>query len=450
MKRNLFIIGLVVVMLLIVLPRVAAQTTILYVSPSGSDANACTQAAPCRTVQRGLDLAQPGTTIQLAPGRYLQNLVTKRHGRVDAPITIKGPSDAVLTGSDGSRGFQIHHDYHVVHGVTLDGARPNGTFVGRLIYVVPIDPAGYVTGVRILGVNAKNADGECIRFKRVRNSSVSYSTIVRCGIADFERGDGGKNGEAIYIGTAPEQLDGAPPDVSRDNRIARNRMDTRGNECVDIKEHATSNIVEYNYCTGQRDESSAGFDSRGNGNTFRWNVSQNNLGAGVRLGGDTETDGIDNHVYGNRIFGNQRGGIKVQRWPQGRICGNVMDGNVGGDGVGSYGDRINPEVACPSDTPQPNPAEWWVSGFPFTDSPAAPTQTTFVPTVTATRTSTPAPSRTATPLVTRTPTIVPVTRTPTPIPAFGVQGYGEGYCTVGRMVLVPLAVENRVGIRCEG
>ena len=68
-------------------------------------------------------------------------------------------------------------------------------------------------------------------------------------------------------------------------------FDTQGNECVDIKEGATANVVEHNDCTGQKDPESAGFDSRGSGNVFRFNASYANLGAGVRLGGDSEADG---------------------------------------------------------------------------------------------------------------------------------------------------------------
>src|SRR5262249_57927102 len=91
-------------------------------------------------------------------------------------------------------------------------------------------------------------------------------------------------------------------------------------------------------------------DSRGSGNTFRNNTIHDNASAGVRVGGDTATDGIDNAVYGNNIRNNQAGGIKVQNIPQGHICGNTMANNTGGNAVGTYASRIAPTASCPAGT----------------------------------------------------------------------------------------------------
>src|SRR6185437_2543349 len=46
----------------------AART--LYISPSGSDANACTVAAPCRTFNRAYRAAAPGDSVQIGAGTY--------------------------------------------------------------------------------------------------------------------------------------------------------------------------------------------------------------------------------------------------------------------------------------------------------------------------------------------------------------------------------------------
>lgn len=43
----------------------------------------------------------------------------------------------------------------------------------------------------------------------------------------------------------------------------------RGNECVDVKEGSTMNVIEYNDCAEQLDAESGCYDSRGNGNVFR-------------------------------------------------------------------------------------------------------------------------------------------------------------------------------------
>lgn len=57
-----------------------------------------------------------------------------------------------------------------------------------------------------------------------------------------------------------------------------------------------------------------GLDSRGSGNTFRYNLIEDNVGAGVRLGGHTVdgyTYGVDNDVYGNAMNDNEFAGIKA-------------------------------------------------------------------------------------------------------------------------------------------
>jgi hypothetical protein len=48
----------------------ASAAARLYLSPSGSDAAACTQTAPCKSLSRGYRAAQPGQTVQLASGSY--------------------------------------------------------------------------------------------------------------------------------------------------------------------------------------------------------------------------------------------------------------------------------------------------------------------------------------------------------------------------------------------
>src|SRR5690349_13363389 len=72
-------------------PARAAGTT-YFVSPTGADTNSGTTATvPFKTIQKALNLAQPGTTINLAPGTYTEALATKVDGTAAAPITIKGP-----------------------------------------------------------------------------------------------------------------------------------------------------------------------------------------------------------------------------------------------------------------------------------------------------------------------------------------------------------------------
>ncbi len=324
-----------------------------YVSPAGSDANAGTDAAkPFKTVQQALDLAQPGARITLAPGVYAQDIRSVRDGSASARITLAGPADAVIQGGGAGRIIEINHDNLALEGFTVDGlwGDPNSAagYRDKLLYVLGKQSRDGVSGLRVMSMTFRNAGGECIRLHYfAQHNEIAESNISNCGVHDFRFDAGGKNGEGIYIGTAPEQRgDGknptADPDLSNANWIHHNTFDTQGNECVDIKEAATGNIVEYNRCTGQRDPESGGFDSRGSGNIFRANESYGNTGAGLRLGGDEASAGIGNDVYGNSIHDNQVGGIKFQRQPQGQVCGNVMSNNTGGDTVGTYGAAFAP------------------------------------------------------------------------------------------------------------
>ncbi len=308
------------------------------------------------SIQKAIDEAEPGDTIELSPGDYFQDIVTKKNGLPGKSITITGSKSAVVKGAGKARIFEINHSYITLDGFTIDGHfKPSidkKSYRDKLIYVIGKTAGNGVNNLKIVNMEIKNAGGECIRLRYLAsNNEIAYNNISVCGVGDFEFNDGGKNGEGVYIGTAPEQLEDrknptSEIDHSNNNWIHHNNFNTEGNECVDIKEGSSFNIVEYNNCTGQEDSNSGGMDSRGNENIFRYNSIYNNSGAGVRLGGDEEEDGINNQVYGNSIINNKSGGIKFQRSPQGKICGNEMGGNEKGNSVGSYGEDFNPEKEC--------------------------------------------------------------------------------------------------------
>lgn len=63
----------------------AARRT-LYVAPDGDDGNPGTRRAPLRTIQAAAAAATPGTTVEVAPGTYRENLRTSAQGEDTAPI----------------------------------------------------------------------------------------------------------------------------------------------------------------------------------------------------------------------------------------------------------------------------------------------------------------------------------------------------------------------------
>jgi hypothetical protein len=334
--------GLLVVLGIIFLMPGPSHT--YHVSLEGSDANTgLGTSQPLKTIQKALQLAEPGDRIQLADGDYRQSFTSVRPGRHGAPITIIGGQKAVVRGDDDhNRIIEINHDYITMQGFRIDGKHGKGTartdYRDKLIYAVSKQAKKGVRGLVITQMTIENAGGECVRLRYfAEDNQVSYSTIRHCGVYDFQFKEGGKNGEGVYIGTAPEQRkDGRSPtadvDQSRRNHIHHNLIETYGNECVDIKEGASDNLVEHNTCRHQQDPASGGLDARGNHNTFRYNTIEDNIGAGIRLGGDEESDGTYNNVYENKLSNNKRGALRILRLPQGTICGNTLTDNGKQDG----------------------------------------------------------------------------------------------------------------------
>ncbi len=350
--------------LLLCLRGVAQTDAIQYfVNPDGDNAHSGTSpSSPLRSIQAALQLAQPGDTIHLQPGHYYQDVYTVRDGAPGKPITITGTANAVVHGRTSHRIFQVHHDYISLIGFTIDGLRRNaepnrmGAFREKLLYVIGYDARDGVNNLRVLGMTFRNAGEECLRIKYfAHHNEIAYSTFHDCGIWDFVFDAHGVVGEAVYLGTSSKQWDinlTIEPDVTAHNWVHHNVMDTQGNECVEAKEGSEHNIIEYNRCTGQKDPNSGGIVSRGNANVIRYNEIYGNIGAGVRLGGhlvDGVQYGVDNLVYGNVIYGNEAGGIKVQVDGQAQICGNQVWDNAAGAAVGSYGKNYAPAMDCDSE-----------------------------------------------------------------------------------------------------
>lgn len=335
-----------------------------YVAPDGNDEHSGLEVAqPFKTLQHALSLAKAGSTIYLAPGDYVEDVSTQRDGQTGAPITIIGPPTAVLHGTGKvSIAFLVNHDYYTLVGFTIDGLHGDPakakSYTDKLLYAQGYQPHKGVTGLHVLNMTLKNAAGECVRLRYFAHANeIAYSTILNCGRNDFQFGDDGKNGEGIYVGTSSNQWnDGknptADPDESTDNWIHHNRIDTQASECVDIKEGAHNNIIEYNNCTGQRDKDGGGLDARGDNNIFRYNVVYGNLGAGVRLGGHTVNGieyGKNNQVYGNQIDANTTGGVNIAVGPQAKICGNTLKDNSGKPVFGNSASQYDPAATCPTE-----------------------------------------------------------------------------------------------------
>ncbi len=307
---------------------------LLFVSPEGDDGNdGLTSQRPLKTINYALQQAWAGDTVFLLPGIYDQDVETVRGGHDLQPIRITGTREAIVRGAGKSYVIDVHHSHIELSNFTVDGKNGFGDklehYRDKLVYIKGKETLG-ISHVRLLGMRLQNAYGECVRIKYMAtNNEVAYSHIQNCGLRDYVFNRGKHNGEGIYIGTAPEQiLEDVNPtreiDQSNGNWIHHNYISPHGSECVDIKEGSRQNIVEHNICTGQKDKNVGGVSVRGNNNIIRYNTIFSNVGAGVRLGGDTGADGINNTVYGNYLYDNEGGGLKIIRLPQKKVCGNTI------------------------------------------------------------------------------------------------------------------------------
>src|SRR5919112_6182857 len=199
-----------------------AAGTVFYVNPTtGADTNTGLSATtPFKTIQKALDKATAGTTINLAAGTYREALTTKVAGTAAARITIKGPE----TGKDvsgrykatlyslGGRVVSINHSYYTLDGFTIDG-QPNiarteypasPTLAGirsfkdsvqtfpdkrakavnsKLVYVGAATTTADIVGTTITNMFLTGSGGECVRFRnRAANSLVDNSVIQWCGM----------------------------------------------------------------------------------------------------------------------------------------------------------------------------------------------------------------------------------------------------------------------------
>jgi hypothetical protein len=301
-------------------------------APGGGDGSS---QRPYASIQAALAAAGPGDTVTVGPGEYRERLVTVRAGRADAPIRIVGDR-AVVRGDGTGRQVEVLHDHITLQRLEIANA-------DKLVWVQ------HATGVRLLDNRLHDAGGECVRVKYLaQRNELAGNTISRCGRVGFDVAAGKKNGEGIYIGTAPEQLYKNPtaePDTSDGNWVHHNTIATGAAECVDVKESTSNTLVEHNTCTDGKDPDGSGLDARGSGNTFRYNTVSGQVGAGIRLGGDGAADGINNTVVGNTLTDNAGYGVKIMRTPQATICGNVLSRN--GQAASNDG-RYSPSASCPT------------------------------------------------------------------------------------------------------
>lgn len=292
-------------------PEAAGPRRIVVVDAVAMPGGDGTVGAPWLNLDAALEQGGPGVEIHLRPGLYRGPFRTSSGGSQGAPLRIVGSQGATLVAAEDEHLLTVAHPHVEIEGLEFREA----------------DQLLVVEGAHDVGVRSNTfteAGGECVRVKRAERVRIERNTVDRCGTRGFDLAADRKNGEGIYIGTAPEQS-GGDPDRTNDVVVRGNDIRTPA-ECVDVKEGATGVIIEANRCRGGLDPRSGGISVRGNGVVVRDNDISDQAGAGIRLGGDEDGDGVDNEVVDNRISEVDGFGVKVERLPQRAVCDNRVDG----------------------------------------------------------------------------------------------------------------------------
>ncbi|MGH8876701.1 MAG: right-handed parallel beta-helix repeat-containing protein [Stackebrandtia sp.] len=282
-----------------------------------------------------LEAAEPGQTINMAPGEYRGDFVAQTAGAEGNPITLSGPSDAVII-SGGNSGSAPDcpvpgDDWSSGYGLWLyDSANwnLNGFTVADSKKGIILDNSPHVT---VDGVNVHGVEEEAVHFRRSSSDGViKNSTITDTGLVKPQYGEG------VYIGSANSNWDchGNSDGADRSDRVQvlDNKIgpDVTA-EHIDVKEGTTQGVISGNTFDGQgiagENSADSWVDVKGSGYLL-----ENNTGTFAEPG--VFANGYETHNPGTSPdFDNG--------------CGNVWRGNDSDLGnVGEYAIDVTSESKC--------------------------------------------------------------------------------------------------------
>jgi len=122
--KKLFVFGILFAVFFI--PSVASAAT-YYVATNGNDSSLGSQSSPFKTIQKAANLAQPGTTIHVAPGMYAENIYATANGTASQRITYISDTKwgaKIIPPANSLRetGFDNRGAYVTIDGFEVDGS----------------------------------------------------------------------------------------------------------------------------------------------------------------------------------------------------------------------------------------------------------------------------------------------------------------------------------------
>ncbi|MFE9246145.1 NosD domain-containing protein [Nocardiopsis sp. NPDC006938] len=282
--------------------------------------------ADAPALERALAEARPGQTITLDSGEYAGSFVATTPGTSEAPITLTGPSDAVLVNDEpvyGS-GCPAPDTHSSGYGLWIYGAdhwNVRGLTVADSKKGIVVDRSDHV---HLSDLQVRGTDDEGVHFR----SSSSDGSVRDSRITDTGRVQPGF-GEGVYLGSATSNWGcyGVDDGVDRSDRVevTGNHIgpDVRG-EHLDVKEGTRDGLVSGNTFDGRgisgQNFADSWVDVKGNGYLFEHNTGTFER-PGVFAHGYTSTQQVDGAGCGNVFRDNHSdlggvGGFAIALWSQ--------------------------------------------------------------------------------------------------------------------------------------
>jgi len=370
----------------------------IHVSTDGSDDNSGTEAEPLSSIQTAVEQVEPGQTIYVHPGEYVEYVEIHNGGEPGAPIELTGPPDAVLKPPKDIdyQALTVGASHVHVTGLTISGIydaddyeNPDSYHSGKLVDLSSLsDDVEYIENLVISPHGIGGAGGALINSIRIKNCEIGGFKVIGPAGTNWIFDDTENHyGEIVYLGTASNNIvkRGEFDDYDNSRNIRVHHIDNSEghphSELVDCKTGVENVTIEY--CTdawgAEKDdgiERTQIINMGGYNCTVRWNLLRGSRGYGIEINGglmrpeygelswrwsyatpETEFEeniGTENAVYGNVITEYTQTAVyfqqvhrmrdvdgRVDPENQRHVCGNTIDGPTDG----------SPDAECDAELP---------------------------------------------------------------------------------------------------
>ncbi|CAG2113489.1 unnamed protein product, partial [Medioppia subpectinata] len=197
----------------------------------------------CKTIEvstadqlhSALSSVTPGDSIHMAAGDYTGTFTATRSGTASAPITLKGPKKAVLSGPKYA--FWLRADHWVLRGFSMANS----------IMGLVLEGASHNL---LDDIECYNSRQEGVHFRMNSTDNIlqnSYIHDTGKGEGDYYKG----RGEGVYIGLSHNNWVDNKVDMSDRNQILNNRIGPGVTaECIDVKEGTNNGVIRGNHFDG--------------------------------------------------------------------------------------------------------------------------------------------------------------------------------------------------------